>query len=216
MNKINCTFCRTKGVELQVWDNIIEKLRSDLMLMDCLETDYKTAAEYASRLCESAEFTEHNKDMAFLGMAAPGTMPGDARVDFVYRPTCYAAAIMIKAAMRYPELIDASRKSETGITDGETLRRTLSACMLGSTGCGFMGHGYDDILGLVGTMEVFAMADTMGFITRYPELCPEFTELYRETLSYIEERVANGTLAGAWGDDHTDAGMAILRRNGIM
>ena len=40
--------------------------------------------------------------------------------------------------------------------------------MLGSTGCGFMGHGYDDILGLVRTMEVFAMADTMGFITRYP------------------------------------------------
>lgn len=88
--------------------------------------------------------------------------------------------------------------------------------MLGSTGCGFMGHGYDDILGLVETMEVFAMADTMGFITRYPELCPEFTELYRETLSYIEERVANGTLAGAWGDDHTAVGMAILRRNGIM
>lgn len=82
--------------------------------------------------------------------AAPGTMPGDARVDFVYRPTYYAVAIMIKAAMRYPELY------------------------------------------------------------------PEFTELYRETLSYIEERVANGALAGAWGDDHTAAGMAILRRNGIM
>lgn len=99
---------------------------------------------------------------------------------------------------------------------GERWYHKLSACMLGSTGCGFMGHGYDDILGLVGTMEVFAMADTMGFITRYPELCPEFTELYRETLSYIEERVANGTLAGAWGDDHTAAGMGILRRNGIM
>lgn len=99
---------------------------------------------------------------------------------------------------------------------GERWYHKRAACMLGSTGCGFMGHGYDDILGLVRTMEVFAMADTMGFITRYPELCPEFTELYRETLSYIEERVANGTLAGAWGDDHTDAGMAILRRNGIM
>lgn len=99
---------------------------------------------------------------------------------------------------------------------GEKWYHKHAACMLGSTGCGFMGHGYDDILGLVRTMEVFAMADTMGFITRYPELCPEFTELYRETLSYIEERVANGTLAGAWGDDHTAAGMAILRRNGIM
>ncbi len=118
--------------------------------------------------------------------------------------------------MRWPELIDASRKSEAGIADGETLRRTLSACMLGSTGCGFMGHGYDGISGLVNTMEVFAMADTTGFITSYPELCPEFTELYRETLSYIEERVANGALAGAWGDDHTAAGMDILRRNGIM
>lgn len=41
-------------------------------------------------------------------------------------------------------------------------------------------------------------------------------ELYRETLSYIEESAANGALAGAWGDDHTAAGMAILRRNGIM
>ena len=99
---------------------------------------------------------------------------------------------------------------------GERWYHKLSACMLGSTGCGFMGHGYDDILVLVRTMEVFAMADTMGFITRYPELCPEFTELYRETLSYIEERVANGALAGAWGDDHTAAGIAILRRNGIM
>lgn len=99
---------------------------------------------------------------------------------------------------------------------GERWYHKLSACMLGSTGCGFMGHGYDDVSGLVNTMEVFAMADTMGFITCYPELCPEFTELYRETLSYIEERVANGTLAGAWGDDHTAAGMAILRRNGIM
>ena len=34
--------------------------------------------------------------------------------------------------------------------------------------------------------------------------------------SLREERVANGALAGAWGDDHTDAGMDILRRNGIM
>lgn len=117
--------------------------------------------------------------------AAPGTMPSDARVDFVYRPTYYAVAIMIKAAMRYPELIDASRKSEARIADGETLRRTLSACMLGSTGCGFMGHGYDDISGLVRTMEVFAMADTMGFITRYPELCPEFTELDRPAQFFV-------------------------------
>ncbi len=60
------------------------------------------------------------------------------------------------------------------------------------------------------------MVRECGRITRYPELCPEFTELYRETLSYIEERVANGALAGAWGDDHTDDAIAILRRNGIM
>lgn len=34
--------------------------------------------------------------------------------------------------------------------------------------------------------------------------------------SLREESAANGALAGAWGDDHTAAGMDILRRNGIM
>ena len=32
----------------------------------------------------------------------------------------------------------------------------------------------------------------------------------------MSRSAANGALAGARGDDHTDAGMAILRKNGIM
>ena len=114
--------------------------------------------------------------MYFLGLDEPSSMPGDARVDFFYRPTYIGAAIIIRAALLYPDLLEAkagSAKEDTpeGAAD---IRHVLPRLLTGCTGRGFTGHGYESLQGLIETLTLFTKAGTAEFVEKYPDLCRTF------------------------------------------
>ena len=175
-----CSFYRPSTVNITEFENIVGKLAYDL---DRLETEHQNewnVYTYFYALSRAAQPLEKNPAMSFLGLAAPNSMPSDARVDYFYRPTYLATAFMIKAVLLYPSLLNEATflDSELDFTV-EAVKRTLSACLLGCTGRGFDGSG-------VLSLKDFEEAGATEFVEKYPDLCPEFTNLYLAKKAFVE------------------------------
>lgn len=180
---MNCTFYRPNTINTREFENIIGKLSYDLHLLKTEEQDEWGVYSYFYSLSNMAEPNDRNPKMRFLGLADPASMPSDARVSYVYRPTYIATVFMMKAALLYPSLM-----SEADFLDSEldftvsTVKETLAACMLACTSRGFDGAG---VLRLKDCIKLFDDAGADEFLEKYPAICPEFTELYRERKAFV-------------------------------
>ena len=178
-----CTFYRPATINTTEYENIIGKLSYDLHLLETQQHDEWNIYTYFYSLSQQAEPLKKNPVMRFFGLAAPESMPSDARVDFFYRPTYIATAFMMKAVLMYPSLMN-----ETTFLDSEldftvdTVKQTLASCMLACTGRGFDGAG---VLRLKNCVKIFDDAGADEFLEKYPEICPEFTKLYRERKAFV-------------------------------
>lgn len=213
MKRISCTFYRPEHVNIDEYENIVGKLELDLQKI-CSETiDPLSIYYYVYKLLRTAEPLENDADKYFLGLGNPRTMPSDARVDFFYKPTYLATAIIIKACMICPELIDEKEDCVWEHADEcmKKIREVLPRMMSSCTGRGFSGHGYSGLEGLIETLGIFKYADVEGFLEKHPELCEDFSALYRSTLEMISEKVATETLTNSWGEDYTDAARELLQ-----
>lgn len=181
---MNCTFYRPNTINICEFENIVGKLNYDLYLLKTEQQDEWGVYSYFYSLSKMAESHDKNDKMRFLGLADPVSMPTDARVAYVYRPTYIATAFMIKAVLLFPSLM-----SEDDFLDSEldftvsTVKDTLIACMRACTGRGFDGAG---IMQLKDCVKLFYDAGVDEFLNKYPQLCPEFTELYRERKDFLE------------------------------
>ena len=181
MKKIECTFYRPEQVNIAEFHNIVEKLESDLHFVCEDNVSEDALLSYAEALIALANPLKKIPEMYFLGLDEPENMPSDTRVDFFYMPTYIGTAIIMKAVMKHLDLLKESESIIHGL-------------LLGCTGRGFKGHGFDDFRGLIETLKVFAEADCEGFISRYPEVCSEFTDLYREAMEHLRMRYNEGTV----------------------
>ena len=195
---MKCTFYRPKTAGLTEWDEIIAKMRSDLEEMEHSKIDTKELEAYAEALLAQAEPLEKNPAMRFFGFDKPETMPSDARVDYFYWPTYIATVLVMNAVLRHPSILRSSENEEI-----------LRSCMLGCTGRGFKGHGFDDIRGLVEVMEFFTAHNVGEFLAKFG-VCPEFEEQYEKALSFLKEGVLKGSVSGSWGDDYTERAYNLL------
>ncbi len=205
MKKLTCTFYRPEKVRIDEFQEIVEKLEKDL---DTLCNDRIAAPdvyEYVYRLSESARVLKGKEEVRFLGLDEPANMPGDARVDFFYRPTYLGAAIMIRSVLLHPELLGSEDRY------GAAVQKALPGLLLACTGRGFLGHGYDRLRGLIETLTVFTKAGAAEFIQKYPELCHEFSDLYIQSMKMLEEKVEDHTVRNEWGDDYTKEALALLK-----
>ena len=181
---MNCTFYRPTTVNTKEFENIVGKLAYDLHRLETELHDEWSVYTYFYALSRHALPLEKNPAMSFVGLAAPESMPSDARVDYFYRPTYIATAFMIKAVLLYPSLMN-----EASFLDSEleftvdTVKRTLAACLLGCTGREFDGAG---VLSLKNCIKIFEDAGATEFVEKNPELCPEFTKLYQEKKAFVE------------------------------
>jgi hypothetical protein len=96
---------------------------------------------------------------------------------------------MIKAVLLYPSLMNEATflDSELEFTV-DTVKETLSACLLGCTGREFDGAG---VLPLKTCIKIFEDAGATEFTEKYPELCPEFTKLYKDKKAFVESGAFN-------------------------
>lgn len=181
---MNCTFYRPSAINTTEYENIIGKLNYDLHLLKTEEqSEWSVCAYFYALSCHAAP-NKRTPAMRFFDLADPESMPSDSRVYYVYRPTYIATAFMMKAVLLFPSLMceDDFLDSDLDFTVG-TVKETLTACMLACTGRGFDGAG---IMKLKDCVKLFRDAGADEFLEKYPDLCPEFTELYRERKAFVE------------------------------
>lgn len=191
---MNCTFYRPSTVDVREYENIVGKLAHDLHMLENEKQDEWSVYSYFYALSCCAEPLKKNTNMRFLGLASPESMPSDARVDYFYRPTYLATAFMMKAVLLYPSLMDKAAFLDSDLDfTVDTVKETLAACMLGCTGRNFDGAG---VLRLKDCLSIFENAGVVEFLEKHPEICPEFTELYRERRAFVDSGKPN--LSEAW------------------
>lgn len=114
------------------------------------------------------DFQEENGNFAYID---PQGAPSDARVDFYYTPTYLCTATLMKSFLQgIPKGIGAAELEDS-------LRRGLKA----SIGRKFEGHG---IHGVEDAAAILQRGGSEDFVTDHPDFCPEFTEVYREKVSF--------------------------------
>lgn len=181
---MKCTFYRPQNVNTIEFDNIIGKLRYDLHLLETEETNEWNIYTYFYSLSRLTKPLANNPKMNFLGLEDPERMPSDTRVEYFYKPTYIATAFMMKAVLKYPSLMTESDFLDSDLDFTiETVKHTLATCMLGCTGRDFDGAG---VFFLKDCIKLFEDAGASEFIEKYPDLCPEFTELYKERKAFVE------------------------------
>lgn len=212
MNRINCTFYRPERVNTNEFTNIIGKMAGDLDTLCSQPVKTYDVVQYVYQLLTLAKPLERRPEMYFLGMDEPQNMPSDVRVAYFYRPTYIGTAIIIRAILLHPELLDPALELdwEYETEFKEAVKTVFPGLLLGCTGRSFAGHGYDGLHGLIGAMYIFAKAGTSEFVAKYPDLCKEFTDLYTNSIHLIEEKVSNGKMKNEWGDDYTNEAKRVL------
>ena len=211
---MNCTYYRPTSHNLREWENIRDKMRYDLSLLEKEPVNEVSLRCYLESLLPQAEPLEGAPGMRFFALGDPNSMPADCRVEYVYWPTYIAAAFCMKALLLCPAVISMIGEDMAPI-NGDDALHILSECLRGCTGRGFSGHGFDDIRGLVDTMDFFTEHGVQDFIAQYPDLCPEFTDCFRKAARFLAESVEREGVKGSFGDDHSVRAKRILERLGL-
>jgi hypothetical protein len=181
---MKCTFYRPQEIDISEFSSIVKKLSLDLHKLEKGMAEKRETITYVKELCKHAKPLEHNLEMFFWGLASPCSMPRDARVEFLYLPTYLATSFLIKAILLYPELIDESDSNErTSDIELSNLRNVLRLAMNGCMGRNFDGAG---VLPLKKCVRIFERAGTVEFLEKYPNICPEFGELFTQKKAMVD------------------------------
>ncbi len=129
-------------------------------------------------------------------------MPAEARIDFGYRPTYVAAAILVReyllAEPRMPR---------------KTIATALGKALACSTGRGLRGHGYGAEQGVLSTLKLFKTGGLREFLVKGQHICPEFHALVWDIFDEREAMLAaegGGRIEGPWGADYTEEWLELL------
>ncbi|MGE5678183.1 MAG: hypothetical protein ACM3ZR_09040 [Pseudomonadota bacterium] len=195
-------FYRPERVDTYDFDNIISKLREDLSELVSGKVAQHEIFEYAKKLLTDGKPLERDPEMIFWGLDKPENMPGDARVYYFYTPTYIAVSILAYIRLHYPETAGELKSFD------DILGKGLNA----STGRDFLGHGHDDLRGLIDCLDIFATADVFGFAEKHPDICPKFADKLVEAQEYLEHQLATGKKKGDWGEDYSEEASAVVRK----
>ena len=212
MKKIECTFYRPEKVSTSEFSNIVKKMERDLNAFCREPVDEISIRRYVKVLLNQAQPLKGSPEMFFLGLDDPRSMPSDARVDYFYRPTYIGAAIIIRAVLLYPDLLDAEARLTENYdsADEKDINNVLPCLLTGCTGRNFAGAGYEGLEGLIETLTLFTIAGTAEFVEKYPNLCKPFSELYSSSMDFIRHGIEDGALKGNWGEDYTEKAEELM------
>lgn len=127
-------------------------------------------------------------------------MPKEARVDFIYYPTCYAVMIMIIA---YLMNIDSNIPKFK-----ETLNLGLRACAKTN----LSGHGYESMEFKIEILDLFIDAGLLEFMKLNYNFCRPFSKMIDRTFNDIKNRLNSNKTKGVWGEDYTIAFKNLLKK----
>lgn len=163
------TINRGSEVNTRLWRQMNERFKNDLDEIVLGNVSEKDVLAYITEMVADMKGIGEINGLLFWAYDRPGTMPSDARVDFVYEPTYIAATILITAYCRYES-----------VRNNEELTEAFGKVLGASMGRSMAGHGYDAEEGFVYAMSIFAKGDTMTFINEYQEVNPNFCKFIKE------------------------------------
>lgn len=177
------------GADIGEWAKCNAKLRQDVFELVSGDVSEKEVVEYVSEMIKATSviYDRFHDEMRFLMYDSPESMPADARVDFVYRPTYLAATFLMTAYNRYAII----RK------DPE-IAQTLYAVLSATLGRDFLGAGYDSYTGLLDTLEIFSYGDTIEFIDKYSKVNYQFRRKLLEKIDFVQNEICTGHIKDAW------------------
>ncbi len=195
-------FTTTSTPNTTVWYESNAKLEQNLKALVNGAVSEDTVRTYCLDMFKALRNVNNKncKEMLFLMYDEPASMPADARVEFVYRPTYIAATIMMTAMNRFESLAKDC-----------TFRSKLYAILEAATARKFRGAGYEEYVGFMDTLEIFATGDTVEFLRKYPDANEHFVAELNEALELLEKDICSGKIRNMWsGEPYSDRGEKIL------
>lgn len=198
-------FYRPTKINIKEMTHIVANVRQELRFIS--QKGIQTEAEaigYIEDLAGKLELCNYNPELYFWGLDQPENMPSDARVDFVYVPTYCLTASLIALIAQYPLLLE----------QNPVVLSTLKRGLYASSGRNFVGAGYDQIDGLLDTMEIFAHAPVSIFLKTHSDICPKFTALWRKYYLDLKDSLRTGkasVIPSEWSGVPVDYSAEILR-----
>ena len=198
---------RTDRRETGYFCEQVDKLRVDLDELVQGNVPAEEAAAYAAKLMDQAEVFNKDSKACFWALDNPEVMPADARVDFIYIPTYLATSMLAYMTLHYEEV-----RNLPGVSG--RIGSAMNGCMgRMSGGLHFVGSGHDGTKGFLEAMEIFADGKMQEFVEKYPDINPEFTKVWEESIRYIQDQICSGMVIDSWsGETYADRGNAILER----
>lgn len=127
-------------------------------------------------------------------------MPGDARVDFVFRPTYIATATLSRALCEYPLIALSLPLYRTALHKG----------MIFCTYRKLQGHGYDGDLGMIDAFTILSLGKVPWLLNRHPDFCSELRDIIADAAADMETRLATGKTISQWGIDYSEGFRSAL------
>jgi len=118
-------------------------------------------------------------------------MPGDARVDFVFRPTYAAVATLSRVLLDLPWIAIRTPRFRTALQKGMRFAAYRE----------LQGHGYDTDQGRIDALRILSLGKVPLLLEHAPGLCPKLYESIRLAASDMAARLTRGEAQGAWGED---------------
>ena len=181
------TFYYSNPLNLEACRKVMEDMYADLTITSYSKEE---AEEYIIKMIDDARpLSENNPDMLFYGFDNPTHMPSDSRVYYFYMPTYIAAAMMMKIAVKYPELLD----------EIENYRPTLKSVLDGCTCRRFEGVAYEERKGILVALSIFLKGDAGLFLKSNGDLCNKFRDQFYEALNFTNLFIRTGKVWDGWG-----------------
>ena len=116
----------------------------------------------------------------------------DSRFEMCVYPHHMATAVLIRALLESPE------SGEDHLIPA--LRKALSV----AEKLGLVSHGYDSQEGTLRCVNAYFRGEIKEFLRRYPDLCPEFTDMIKNAIEYIVRQHQEEKYYGDWGIDYRE------------
>lgn len=195
-------YTKTNTVNTEIWNACNKRLEQNLQELTSNNVPEAELKEYFEEMFKTLSNVKNDtgKEMLFLMYDEPASMPADARVEYVYKPTYLAATLMMTAMNRYDSF-----------ARNEIFKKTLCDVLEATTGRGFVGAGYDEYDGLIDTLQIFAMGDTIKFIEKHHTINEHFVSTLKNALDFLENKICTGEVKNPWsGEDYSDRGVQVL------
>lgn len=205
-------FAITNDVNTSAWNASNAKLEQDLHELTAVHISEEEVTTYLMDMIQAlkpmqrmelhqAQQDKDGRGMLFLMYDTPSSMPADARVEYVYKPTYIAATILMTAMNRY-----------NGIAENVTIQEVTHDVLDATMGRNFVGAGYDEYIGFIETLRIFGSGDTLDFLKKFPKINERFTRRFEEAFAFFETEISSGKIKDMWsGEDYSEKGKEVLK-----